>query len=79
MVALNEPEKEPESVLEWCRNLVRVLADGGVWGIPRSGLVFRVDKEGKRLILIAGDRYNDDFYATKRVFKQIGWGVECSE
>jgi hypothetical protein len=71
-----EPEdREPEAVLEWCRNLVRILKDGGVWGIPRSGVSFRVDKTGQRLILVVGKETDEDFLATRRVFKQIGWDV----
>jgi hypothetical protein len=68
-------DEEPESVLEWCRNLVRVISDGGSWGIPRSGIVFTVDKKNQRLILTVGEKTNEDFIATKRVFKQIGWDV----
>ena len=68
-------DEEPESGLEWCRNLVRVISDGGRWGIPRSGIVFTVDKKNQRLILTVGEKTNEDFIATKRVFKQIGWDV----
>lgn len=72
-------EQPPEHVLEWCRNLVRVLSDGGVWGIPRSQIVFRVDKQARKLILIVGDADDDDFIATKKVFKHIGWTVVGKE
>lgn len=66
----------PESVLEWCRNLVRTLKDNGVWGIPRSGTVLKIDKENKRLILLVAGKDNDaDFLATQHVFRQIGWDV----
>jgi hypothetical protein len=34
----------------WCRSLFESLAEGGVWGIPRSGLVLQ--KQGDRLVLI---------------------------
>ena len=36
--------------LQWCQNLFASLADDGVWGVPRSGLVFK--KQGKALVLI---------------------------
>jgi hypothetical protein len=78
MVALNTKEEEaqePEHVLAWCRNLVRIMTDGGTWGIPRSGIVFQVDKKNKQLVMTVGEPDNEDFIATKRVFKQIGWGV----
>ena len=37
--------------VEWCRSMFNLLADGGVWGVPRSGVVWR--KEGKTLVLDA--------------------------
>ena len=33
----------------WCRMMFAALKDGGVWGIPRSGVSFR--KEGDALVL----------------------------
>jgi hypothetical protein len=35
----------------WCRRLMGSLMDGGVWGVPRSGLVFT--KRGNALVLTA--------------------------
>ena len=35
------------------RNLWAKLRDGGVWGVPRSGLVYMKDEAEKRLVLIA--------------------------
>ena len=77
MIQLNfeTAEKEPEHVLQWCRNLVAAAANNAIWGIPRSGVVFRIDKENTRLVLVVGTENDDDFIATKRVFKQIGWDV----
>ena len=73
-------KREPEHVLQWCRNLVAAAANNAIWGIPRSGIVFRIDKENTRLVLIVGNESNEDFIATKRVFKQIGWDVvSCAE
>jgi len=37
----------------WCSNMFQMLAIGGVWGVPRSGLVFR--READALQLIAPD------------------------
>lgn len=73
-------ESAPEHVLDWCRNLVRTLTDGGVWGIPRSGTVFKVDKANKQLILmVTGEDDGADFLATQHVFRQIGWDVVKNE
>jgi hypothetical protein len=82
MIQLNfeTAEKEPEHVLQWCRSLVASMKDNGIWGIPRSGIVFKIDKAAKRLVLVVGNESNEDFIATKRVFKQIGWDVvSCAE
>lgn len=37
--------------VEWCRNLFRTMRDGGVWGIPRSGLMFK--RQADALVLVA--------------------------
>lgn len=74
----NDEQESPE-VLAWCRNLVNTIRHGGSWGIPRSGVIFRIDKEKQRLVLTVGDESNPDFLATKRVFAQIGWDVTASE
>ena len=79
MVALNdnfELDNPSESVLDWCRGLVAAAAQDAVWGIPRSGTTFRIDKKNKTLVLIMPGRDDgDDFRATKRVFRHIGWDV----
>jgi hypothetical protein len=81
MVAINKdfdfnPDTPPDHILEWCRNCVRVIADGGVWGIPRSGTIFRVDHKNKKLVLVTpGNDDEADYNATKHVFKFIGWTV----
>lgn len=66
----------PESSIEWCRNLVAMLKDGGVWAIPRSMLVFRVDKQTQTLTLVSGDRDSPDVAATREAFGCIGWRVQ---
>lgn len=79
MVALNssfEFDRPAKSVLAWCRGLVNAAAQDAVWGIPRSGTTFRIDKKNKTLVLvIPGFDDGDDFRATKQVFKHIGWEV----
>ena len=34
----------------WCRDIFDKLCDGGSWGVPRSGLLFR--KRGNTLVLV---------------------------
>jgi|LakMenEpi03Aug12_release.lakeMendotaPanAssembly.Ray.scaffolds.fasta_scaffold1237927_3 hypothetical protein len=65
----------PNHVLEWCQRLVAAIKDGGVWGIPRSGLIFRIDHKNKQLVLTDGRKEDEDFVATKHVFSFIGWDV----
>lgn len=85
MVAFNtsflDDGPPPLAVLRWCKQLVRVLKHGGVWGIPRSETLFRVDHVNKKLVCIGlgPDGDDSDFYATQRVFKHIGWGVVFDE
>lgn len=82
MIAFNPQANDapkPEDV-EWCRQLIRVTKDGGVWGIPRSGTVFRFDKNNNRLVLIIpGNDDGSDFAATKTHFAVIGWDVVTEE
>jgi hypothetical protein len=42
----NDPEFQA-----WCTQMYRMLREGGVWGIPRNGLVFQ--KQGDGLVLIS--------------------------
>lgn len=73
---INELDNPSPEVLQFCRNLVRTIQHGGVWGIPRSGTLFRIDHEKKQLVLIVPGMDDDsDFEATKKVFKHIGWEV----
>lgn len=77
MVALNVSDNDtpPKHVLDWCRELVRVIKHDGIWGIPRSNTVFKIDQNNKQLVLVAGDETDGDFIATKMVFAHIGWDV----
>ena len=36
--------------IEWSRRQFAMMKDGGVWGIPRSGVVFQ--RRGEELVLI---------------------------
>jgi hypothetical protein len=37
--------------IDWSRNHFHMLADGGTWGVPRSGLIWT--KRGDELVLLA--------------------------
>jgi len=69
----------------WARNMWAMLKDGGVWGVPRSGLMYR--KEDGRLVLytrmpwftglsvtpeILAERQDEDHAGIVALFKDIG-------
>jgi hypothetical protein len=38
--------------VEWCRRMWSVMADGGSWGLPASGLIFQKREAARELVLI---------------------------
>ena len=38
--------------VDWCRHQWTIMADGGTWAVPRSGLIFRKDEGDQTLTLI---------------------------
>ena len=62
--------------IAWCRNLLRSLAEDGIWRVPRSGLGFQ--RRGNTLVLIERDRRYDavdqqhDYELNKRMFAKAG-------
>lgn len=46
---------DPDHV-EWSRKMFAMMAEGGTWGVPRSGLIFQ--KHGKCLELTARMPYD---------------------
>lgn len=64
---------------DWCRSLVFSIRHGGRWGIPRSGLVFEIDHDNRRLVLVHGDPESEDFKETRRQFAGIAWEVTQNE
>jgi hypothetical protein len=75
--------------IAWSRNLFAGMAEGGTWGIPRSGLVFQ--KRANKLVLIARmpheagmpmsaqelqESQDGDYAAVKEHFEAAGISVE---
>jgi hypothetical protein len=63
--------------VDWCRRLFATLRDGAVWGIPRSGIIFR--KRGAGLFLqhaigrsVEGISADEEYQAVKRHFQAAG-------
>lgn len=80
--------------LAWCRMHFDMLKEGGVWGIPRSGLMFR--KEAGKLVLFAEmpwmpemegtitpeelrEQQDEEFEANRRHFGAVGIDVIRAE
>jgi hypothetical protein len=49
---VSAPEVEGWEV-DWCRGLWDSLRDRGVWGIPRSGLIFEKREEAREFAVVA--------------------------
>lgn len=77
--------------LMWCQMIWDRINDGGVWAVPRSGLVFRKEEAAKRLVLVERMPFDEgmpgteddlrlyqdsDIEAIRKRFRLIG--VECS-
>jgi hypothetical protein len=62
--------------VEWSRRQFAILKDGGVWGIPRSGMIFQ--RQGEELVLIDQMPWVDDMPITKEQLarqQQGDWDV----
>jgi len=69
---MQENEKE---ILAECQKIVDDLKDGGIWGIPRSMMVFRIDKTRKKFILLEGNS-QEEIDAFNYWFGKLGYSVE---
>lgn len=59
--------------INWTKNLIDKMRDGGIWGIPRCQTVWRFDKTNKILICIYGDYDAPDSIALRTICPLIGW------
>lgn len=50
--------------VNWCRRQFNLLNDGGMWGVPRSGLLFQ--KTSTALILIDRMPYTEEMPITEQ-------------
>lgn len=64
------------SDIAWQENMVRVLKDGAVWGVPMSESVFKIDKQNKTFKLTAGDPNNETNMRIAKVFKLLGYSEQ---
>lgn len=61
--------------LQWTRNLIASMNDGGTWGVPANGNVYIFDKKANVLRFVAGDENNVLHQRTVVIFNQLGWTV----
>jgi hypothetical protein len=54
---------------QWCQQLWDVIKDGGVWAIPRSGLIFVKREKEKQLVLTDAMPHQADMPVTAAELK----------
>ncbi len=73
----NDSWESSASDLQWCRNLIGMINDGGVWGT--SAGAYQIDKANKKLTLITRTYIPGTYEAIHlrnvKAFKAIGWEV----
>ena len=71
---------------EWCRVHFALMAERGVWGVPRSGLTFQ--KQGDKLVLVSkvspitptfAQFQEDDYEVIRDQFNEAGIKVVKSD
>jgi hypothetical protein len=74
----------------WCRSIFEKLADDGLWGVPRTGMVFRKNETAKTLVWVgsfpperdfglpAGLARATEYLVTRDAFAKAGISVEVS-
>lgn len=69
-------EPSPE-ILNYFQNVLRILKPNAVWGMPRTGQVYKVDKNNKTFTLIEGDPHDEDHWhdKTRKTLARLGWAV----
>ena len=75
MKTLNYDITTPEGMQNskrWLSSVLMTLGDNGIWGIPRSGTVVRIDKQSKTATVVHQDSPE---ISTELVFEALGWTV----
>lgn len=65
-----------ENSKRWLLLALTRLSDNGIWGIPRSGTVVRIDKQSKTATII--NQHLPDV-SIELVFEALGWTVEYAD
>ena len=59
--------------VQWTQGLVNAIEDEGVWAVPRSGTVIKINKATKTATILK--QYQPD-PSIERVFIKMGWSIE---
>ena len=65
-----------KSDVAWLQNVIRLLNDGGEWGIPRNNSVWKFHKKRKVAELIIGDITEPTNAITWDILKHLKWEVK---
>lgn len=60
----------------WLSSALTLLSDNGIWGIPRSNTVVRINKSKKLATVIHQDSPD---VSIELVFEALGWTVEYED
>jgi hypothetical protein len=67
----------PEGMLRamaWTSQLISMINDMGVWGVPRSETVYQFDKKNRVVMRLVGPGDS----STETVLKAMGWIVDIT-
>jgi len=64
--------KPKPSDIEWVKELLRILKDGGTWAVPCSCGIFTFYKSKKEYTFV-GNREDPTDQKTFTILKQLGW------
>lgn len=72
---MGERDEHDAYDIAWSRQQFRLIAEGGTWTVPRSGLVFQ--KRGEELVLIRKlpslfEGQDEDYETIREKFEQAG-------
>jgi hypothetical protein len=62
---------DSQEARDWLTDHLSKIRSGGMWCIPRSNAIYRIDHENKTMHRVVGCDV-----ATERVAKAIGWRIE---
>ena len=60
----------------WLSHALTLLSDNGIWGIPRSSTVVRIDKQNKTATVV---HQGSPDVSIELVFEALGWTVEYAD